>query len=175
MLLKSLLTRLTGGTSSSPQTGLGGYRRASKLTYEKYPVLADLVVHLLQQNLQGTGEDAHLDVQTKFVQDVFPAMEIIERVGVPDSHNNVIKHFLLQQLDSPVWNLREKAAKTLIAMTEEQEILRDIANTFAMGHYSQNGLHGRLLCLKHLICEPYAGKLAIQQRLFIQVTDHSVL
>ena len=160
MLLKSLLTRLTGGNSSSPKNESGGYRRASKLTYKKYPVLSDLVVHLLQQNLQGTAEEAHLDVQSRIVQVVFPAMEIIERVGVPDTHYNIIKQLLLQQLDSPVWNLREKAAKTLVAMTDEQELLRGIASALTMRRFSQNGLHGRLLCLKYLICEPYASKSA---------------
>ena len=163
MLLKSLLTRLTGGSSSNPRPGVGGYRRASKLAYDKYPVLADLVVQLLKQDLQVIQLQTQHDVQSKFVQVIFPAMEIIDRVGVPGSHYIVIKQLLLQQLGSPVWNLREKAAKTLVAMVEAQEILAGIARTSKKGHISQNGLHGHLLCLKYLICEPNACKLTSKQ------------
>ena len=158
MLLKALLARLVGGTGTDPRRDLGRTRRVSKLTYEKYPILADLVLHLLQRNSAGQADSQIAPAQAlekpsaQSVETVFPALEIIERVGVADSHRDIVESLLLEQLNSPVWNLRDKAAKILNSMMREEELLTEIRNALGLKCYSQNGLHGRLLCLKYMVC-----------------------
>ena len=158
MLLKALLTRLAGGTSSDPRRDSGRIRRISKLTYDRYPVLADLVLRLLQLSNErhvdrnAARTQASDSPTSKSVETIFPALEIIERVGVAEKHRDFVKSLLLKQLDNPVWNLRDKAAKILRSMTGEKEHLDEISSFLKLQQLSQNGLHGRLLCLKYLIC-----------------------
>jgi len=168
MLLKALLTRLAGGTSSDPRRDSGRIRRISKLTYDKYPVLVDLVLRLLQRSNERHVDKKAACVQAldspsaKSVETIFPALEIIERVGVADNHRDVVKSLLLQQLESPVWNLRDKAAKILRSMTDEGELLNEISSFLEPQQLSQNGLHGRLLCLKYLMCSKHPQKFGRQ-------------
>ena len=179
MLLKALLSRLVGGTGPDPRRELRHLRRISKLTYEKYPVLADLVLHLLQRSstLDGDSQVARgktLDnPSSHHIETVFPALEIIERVGVCDTDKNAVKNLLLQQLGSPVWNLRDKAAKMMKSLIDGDTILKEVKGllhstipiiptvtssqlaslrTQKTQQLPQNYLHGRLLYLKYLIC-----------------------
>ena len=165
MLLKALLTRLVGGAGKTPRPGSQPHPRgpASKTTYEKYEVLADLVLRLLQHqsaiDFRGEGtivNHDNLDKIPQSIQMVFPAMEIIERIGVAASHELLVQQLLLTHLDSPVWNLRDKAAMILSNLIEKQALFSNIysllQSTLLQGRSSyQNALHGRLLCLKYMI------------------------
>lgn len=158
MLLKALLTRLVGGASISPIKQHQNRRNSSKLTYAKYPVLADLVVGLLHKKGKADEESGvtneHMSgTSMQPVETVFPAMEVIERVGVPVDHEELVMSLLMAQLGSPVWILREKAAKVLGHIHNSQVILDDICGLLQNQEPSQNALHGRLLCLKVIVCD----------------------
>ena len=172
MLLKALLTRLNDGAGADSNRGNVGRRRRrrpfSRLVYEKYLSLPDLVVGLLQKNLLPQENENHSTtspaVMSRSFQAVFPAMEIIERFGVPDSHRVIVTALLTQQLGSEVWALREKAARTLSLLIDEQSIMKGIEDGYQYHCLSQNALHGRLLCLKYIILEshkPETGKLKL--------------
>ena len=149
MLFKALLSRLSTGLSSSPSKTLEGHRRFVKSTYNKYPRLADLVVRLLEQSCSIGSKDL-VDDDAQQIQFAFPAMEVIERVGVPSIHRDAITSLLMKQLESHVWNLREKAARTLSFLLDENFLIERLRTTSQSGIFKQNAVHGMLLCLHNL-------------------------
>ncbi|MCJ1396622.1 hypothetical protein MMC18_009513 [Xylographa bjoerkii] len=165
MLLKALLTRLMGGTGMTSRAAFEFHPRGSmsRTTYEKYPVLADLVMRLLQHQstVDSSAEDVtanhdKLHTAPQSIQMIFPAMEIIERIGVAPSHELLVEQLLLTHLDSPVWNLRDKAAMTLSRLIEKQALFGNVYTLMQSALWQgptppQNALHGRLLCLKYMI------------------------
>lgn len=158
MLLKALLIRLSGGKGADPSQSKGGSTHFSSSIHDKYPSLSNLVVHLLQNgdmphpHVYRSKSSPALSVETsqRFLV-VFAAMEIIDRLGLPTNHQALAASLLMKQLDSPLWALRKKAAATLSLLVDEQTIMREI-EILSESHWpSQNALHGRLLCLKHLV------------------------
>ena len=90
------------------------------------------------------GSDAQ---QIRFA---FPAMEVVERVGVPSLHRDTIVSLLMRQLENPVWNLRDKAARTLGFLLSEESLVEGLRVASHSGIASQNSVHGTLLCLHNL-------------------------
>lgn len=155
MLLKALLTRMSGGAATNTSKERGDHRRFSKLAFEKYKDLSLMVVQLLQKSVTL---DPHIDyteegLETRQVEKAYPAMEIIERVGVPRNYRAVIKKLLMQLLGNRVWNLREKAAKTLSLLVDDDEILEEVRELCVYKSHDQNAVHGRLLYLKYMLCD----------------------
>ncbi|MCJ1400930.1 hypothetical protein MMC11_004141 [Xylographa trunciseda] len=165
MLLKALLTRLVGGTGMVSRSGSQSHLPGSmaRKTYEKYPVLADLVLRLLQHE---SAVDPHADGMTvnhdkhltapHSIQMVFPAMEIIDRIGIAPNNELLVEQLLLTHLDSPVWNLRDKAAAILSRRMEKKALISNLytlmEDALRQGRVlPQNALHGRLLCIKYII------------------------
>ena len=158
MLLRALLIRLSGGNGAGPSQNKGGSRHFSPSIHDKYPSLSNLVVHLLKSGdvpEPGVYKSKPLpalsvDTSQRF-QVVFAAMEIIDRFGLAADHQAFAASLLMKQLDSPLWAVRKKAAATLSLLVDEQTIMREI-QILSESHWpSQNALHGRLLCLKHII------------------------
>ena len=150
MLIKALITRLAGGNTS-----YSSYGSFSTITYEKYPVLAGLVVRLLQRGSESDEIQAHEDnlgnSVSRAVQTVFPALELVTRFGVPEKFRALVRRLIARHIDSRNWALREKAAHTLSFITTEKDIIKLIQDQLRVPCISQNGLHGRLLCLRFIV------------------------
>ena len=150
MLFRALLIRLNPGSGSRSTKGLESYRRFSKATYQKFPKLAELVIRLLKETHNTDGYDPRL-TESRQVGFAFAAMAIIETVGVSSTHRDNVRTFLLGQLGNPDWRLREKGARTLGLLMNEDDMIKEIKELVERKTYSQNELHGRLLCLVYLI------------------------
>lgn len=153
MLFKALLTRLNHGSGSGSAQALESSRRFSKATYQRYPKLAELVIRLFKESNGAHGHGSTL-TGSRHVEFAFPAMAIIETVGVFSDHRDDVCKFLLDRLGSPDWRLREKAASTLGLLVDEDIMIQEIAELRERRSSSQNELHGRLLCLNYLIDRP---------------------
>ena len=148
MLMKSLLNRINGGADTSSSRTSRAHRRFSGLTYEKFQNLPDLLLRLLcsrPENLE-TGQDGIVHAQK-----VFPALEIVEKFGLPVLYASEIKHAVLRHLEGPIWPLREKAAKALSSIVHKSEVENEVHGLLSKNWQSQNALHGRLLCLRMLL------------------------
>ena len=152
MLFKALLTRLSGGTNASSSHSAEGHRRFAKTIYGKYHLLSDLVVRLLQESARPLDEISSPEHAARQIQMAFPAMEIVERIGVPTKDTGMIQELLSHQLENPVWNLREQAARTMSLFIDADTIIQDLGKLTESTSIPQNALHGRLLCLRY-ICE----------------------
>lgn len=151
MLFKALLKRLNGGTDTSSTKASSSRRRFSQLTYEKYPNLPGLLLRLLRRTstqTQVTGKELR---QTMQAHKVFPAMEVIERCGIPSQHQIPFLDALRYYNESPDWSIREKAAKALSFIVDETDVVMEFKSLLVANWESQNALHGRLLRLRFLL------------------------
>ena len=162
MLFKALLNRLNGGTDTSSTKASSSHRRFSHLTYEKYPNLPNLILRLLRRiptQMLVTGREFH---PTRQAHRVFPALEVIERFGIPYQHQGQFLDALRYYNESPDWSIREKAAKALSLIVDEKSIVEEVTSLLAPDWKTQNALHGRLLRLRFLLTHneaPLFGKL----------------
>ena len=150
MLFKALLKRLNGGTDTSSTKASSSHRQFSQSTYQKYPNLPNLLLRLLGPTTtnQTSDTDLHPRIQA---HRVFPALEVIERSGIPTQHQGPFLGALRYYNESPDWSIREKAAKALSLIVGEGSIVTEVRSLLAPNWKSQNELHGRLLCLRFLL------------------------
>lgn len=162
MLFKALLKRLNGGTDTSSTKVSSSHRRFSQLIYKKYPNLPDLLLRLLSQTptqTQVAGREIHLTMQA---HKVFPALEVIERFGIPSQHHGPFFDALRNYNESHDWSIREKAAKSLSLVVDDTSIVEEVTSLLSPSWKSQNALHGRLLRLRFLLARndaPLFGEL----------------
>lgn len=155
MLFKALLRRLNGGTDTASTKASSSHRSLSKLAYEKYPNLPNMILRLLCQNQQILTETPRDEMQTLSLslqaQWVFPALEILERSGFPLQHRGEIEEATRHHMASPVWAIREKAAKALALVINEKDLSDEIKSLLKPSKISHNYLHGRLFCVRFMI------------------------
>ncbi len=162
MLFKALLKRLNGGTDTSSTKASSSHRRFSQLTYEKFPNLPDLLQRLLRRipaQTQITGRESYPTMQA---HRVFPALEVIERSGIPLQDRGPFLDALQYYNESPDWLIREKAAKALSLIVDETRFVEEVKSLLAPNWILQNALHGRLLRLRSLLARneaPLFGEL----------------
>lgn len=151
MLFKALLKRLNGGTDTSSTKASSSHRRFSQLTYQKYANLPELLLRLLRRTptqTQANGRELYPAMQA---HKVFPALEVIERSGIPSQYESLFLDALRYYNESPDWSIREKAAKALSLIVDETSIVEEVTSLLAPNWISQNALHGRLLRLRFLL------------------------
>ena len=156
MLFRALLSRMHGGTDVASIRISSNHRRFSKLVYEKYSNLPVLILGLLSSGLKKTGHmnggsNSQLFAYSLEAQRVLPALEIIERSGLPSNHMAQIQNALRQYMQSPVWAIREKSAKALAAVVRDGDLIAEIRGLLMIGRSRQNALHGSLLCVRYMI------------------------
>ena len=162
MLFKALLKRLNGGTDILSTKASSSQRRFSQLTYEKYPNLPNLLLRLLRQTPalnSVTSKELHPTMQA---HKVFPAFELIERSGIPSQQRGAFLDALRYYNESPDWSIREKAAKALSLIVDENSIVEEVRTLLAPNWKTQNALHGRLLRMRFLLARyeaPLFGEL----------------
>ena len=145
MLLKALLKRLNGGTDTMSTRVASLRRQKSPMTYERFPILPELLLRLLHHQDYETSPTLH-------AQRVFPALEIVERFGVPNVHREEVWRALMHHRASPIWLVRQKAAKTIGMIVENDELLEEVWRiVHASDAQTQNEVHGRLMTLRVLI------------------------
>ncbi|KAL9046883.1 MAG: hypothetical protein Q9214_000398 [Letrouitia sp. 1 TL-2023] len=150
MLLKALVNRLNGGTDIASTKASSSRRQLSSFLYAKYENLPDLLMKLFNPRIHALLL-IEKDKGTTFqVQRVFPALEIVERLGVPNQYEREIKHELWQHIEGPVWLIRDKAAKATSALCPERDIPVEVWRILDAPWSTQNSLHGRLLYVRHL-------------------------
>ena len=155
MLFKALVRRLNGGTDTASIKVKSFYRRSSHLTYERYPNLPILLLKLLCNELplamgsiNVTQHDGH---SVTPAHKVFPAMELLETLGLPNERGEMILKAIWQYMESFDWAIREKAAKALGYLLDSKNFIGDAGKLLSPDWPTQNALHGRLLCLQHLV------------------------
>lgn len=155
MLFRALLSRLNGGTDTYSTRASSPHRRLSRQTYEKYPNLPNLIVKLLSQHSMVTldavpseGDVVSLSFQA---QKVYPALEILERSGMPLEQRTTIREAIRLHMEGPIWAIRQKAAKTSALILDEAKFTDEIKRVLESKAASKNAVHGHLLYVRFII------------------------
>lgn len=175
MLFKALVRRLNGGTDTASTKVKSSYRHSSYLTYQRYPNLPSLLLKLLRNELPLTTRSVNVTQHDGYsvmrAHKVFPAMELLETSGLPNECGEKILEAIWQYMESFDWAIREKAAKALSRLFNGKDLISDARKLLSPDWPSQNALHGRILCLQHLLSRddiPLIG----YERLVPLIHDH---
>ena len=150
MLFRALLTRMcrliTG--SNLGFGGTSGSEPGARISFQKYPGLTQLLSSLLASS--GATQDG--EENAVVTERVFPALELIgEKVPTyagPDEM--MLRQLVREQLKSPVWGIREHAARVYASLLNRSDILGEIRALLDIdkGVKTQNFVHGKALCVR---------------------------
>ncbi|KAG5930390.1 hypothetical protein E4U42_001636 [Claviceps africana] len=156
IFLRSLIDNLFGTHESKTTIEAGWDGRANRIHYHRYPNLPAVLKNLLQSGHSILNQPASASAGSAAAESVFPALDIVRRAGPPDLLRDEIQVDVAVYLSSPVWHVRDMAARTLCSCLLHKRWLEVLRQTFdtAMADRSknkQNHIHGTLLTLKFVI------------------------
>lgn len=134
------------GDSLSSEAGL-------RIQFRKYPGLIPVLKQLLQPDSStADGLWATSSMSTQRSEQVFPALELISEKVPSVEDDRTLSELVLAQTQSPVWAIREQAARTFAFLLNRREdimpSIQHLANKQRLDH-DQNQLHGILLCIRY--------------------------
>ncbi|KAH8198105.1 hypothetical protein TruAng_007726 [Truncatella angustata] len=147
ILLRSLIDTLFGTSESKTSMEAGWDGRTTRLAWHKYDSLPLLLVNLLKSG-QTTQDVSKGMVRA---ESVFPALDIIRRAGPPQEFKSELYGVVAWYLGSPIWHVREIAARTLCSFLLQADWLGRIRTLLQKSYSSANKIHGALLTLKFLL------------------------
>lgn len=153
ILLRSLIDCLFGSHESKATMEAGWDGKANRIAYHRYPSLPKVLLNLL---MSGHEIMAPTAMGSAAAESVFPALDIIRRAGPPELLRDELQLHITRYLASPVWHVREIAARTLCSCLLHDKWLDAIAALAAESVQPaninfQNYVHGVLLSLKFVI------------------------
>ncbi|KAI9712129.1 MAG: hypothetical protein M1820_001838 [Bogoriella megaspora] len=160
MLFRALTDRLLGtNESQAPDEPLPS--SSSKVSYDQYPKLLDLILTLLRAGRAALRTDRSISTaggrQKGTAEDVFPVLYILQKALPPKNRISEIEELVIAMTASPQWLVRDMAARTFAALTASHGTDREIPNILQPTYvprppfWNQNAVHGILLTVKHLI------------------------
>ncbi|EDN98844.1 hypothetical protein SS1G_13703 [Sclerotinia sclerotiorum 1980 UF-70] len=149
LLLRSLIDCLFGTNENKASIEAGWDGRSTKLSYEKYPNLPEILLKLLNKETINT-EDTNAPA-IGAIESVFPSLDIIRRAGPPVILCNEIKERVSVHLGSKFWHTRELAARTMCTFMLHDRWLLDLENLLKIANLSTNYTHGVLLTVNSVL------------------------
>ncbi|KAL3471955.1 putative death-receptor fusion protein-domain-containing protein [Aspergillus californicus] len=146
MLFRALMNRMCRNDFQG-FGGKSGCEPGARISFQKYPGLVELLSNLLAPP-QGTNDTE----QTSVTERVFPALELIaEKIpNAADTDDILLLGLIREHLQSPVWGIREHAARVYASLLDRSNILHEIQSLLNVRHSeNQNYLHGESLCIRY--------------------------
>lgn len=136
--------------------GFGGETGAepgARITFGKYPGLVQMLSKLLSPS--ENNDEAEGPSSDMVTERVFPALELIGE-KVPTSRtvdDPLLRRLVLHQLKSPVWGIREHAARVYASLLNRSDILQGVQELldFDREDKTQNNLHGKALGVRYAL------------------------
>ncbi|TQN64945.1 hypothetical protein CSHISOI_10481, partial [Colletotrichum shisoi] len=152
LFLRSLLDNLFGTNESKATLEAGWDGKTTRLQYHKYPILPSVLLNLLRSGRE-VMKPTTLG-STIAAESVFPALDIVRRAGPPDASRDELYDLVAGYLASPVWHVREMAARALCSFLLKDDdwvaAAAAIVDTSlaAVPASRNNHIHGALLTVK---------------------------
>ena len=155
LLLRSLSNCLFGSNEGKSTIEAGWDGKANRIAYHRYPSLPGVLVNLLkagQQMMEATTMATSISTSAG-AEAVFPALDIVRRAGPPEVMRYELQGHIATYLASPVWHVREMAARTLCSCLLDDQWLISIDGLLIQAladdsPNAKNRVHGVLLALK---------------------------
>ncbi|KMQ43672.1 Armadillo-type fold [Trichophyton rubrum] len=170
MLFRSLVQRMCRRTNGV-NLGFGVPNDSEPrqlIPFQRFPGLIPLLTGLLEKGAAKGSSDNTLSEQLSITTErVFPALELIgNKFPSPaSSEDERILESVSWQFDSPVWGIRDHAARTYATLVDRDDILSVILKLSETSIHGQNQLHGIGLCIKYLLRRICAAPVAYYQSL----------
>jgi hypothetical protein len=156
-LLRSLIDSLFGTSESKSVTEAGWDGRSTRLSYERYAALPELLLKLLKTDIQ---ESENVDSpMIGAVESVFPALDIIRRAGPPRELRQEVFTSIAFHLGNRIWHVRDIAARTICTLLLHDGWLLDTLSLLDSSCASANRTHGVLVAIKYLLERRYELKM----------------
>ncbi|KAL4920105.1 putative death-receptor fusion protein-domain-containing protein [Aspergillus aurantiobrunneus] len=149
MLFRALMNRMCRNDYQG-FGGSSGSEPGARISFQKYPGLVQLLSDLLVPP-QEAGENGQTDA-AMVTERVFPALELIaEKIpNSSDTDDAKLLALIREHFKSPVWGIREHAARVYTSLLDRSNILKDIqALLNVRDAETQNYLHGESLCIRY--------------------------
>ncbi|KAH7162646.1 putative death-receptor fusion protein-domain-containing protein [Dactylonectria estremocensis] len=153
IFLRSLIDCLFGSHESKSTMEAGWDGKANRIAYHRYPSLPNVLLNLLKTGHEMMAPTA---MGSAAAESVFPALDIIRRAGPPELLRDELQVYIAKYIASPVWHVRDIAARTLCSCLLHDKWL-DVITALAAeslqstGGNAQNHVHGVLLSLKYVV------------------------
>ncbi|KAL2813296.1 putative death-receptor fusion protein-domain-containing protein [Aspergillus granulosus] len=152
MLFRALMNRMCRNDFQR-FGGKSGSEPGARISFQKYPGLVQLLSSLL--TAQGNTDDAEQGEMVIVTERVFPALELIAE-KIPNASETEDDAMLLglirEHLKSPVWGIREHAARVYASLLTRTNILEDIRTLLnTRDAETQNYLHGESVCIRYAL------------------------
>ena len=104
--------------------GASGSEPGAKISFQKYPGLVELLSTLLAPT-EGTIAQQGTDIVT---ERIFPALELIgeKTPSIGDRSDAMLLDLVREHIKSPVWGIREHAARVYASLLVRGNILKDV-------------------------------------------------
>ncbi|KAJ5550352.1 Armadillo-like helical [Penicillium sp. DV-2018c] len=152
MLFRALLTKMC---RVIPGAGPGfggnsGSEPGSRITFAKYPGLLELLSGLLAKTEGEAAEGTEI-----ITERVFPALELVgdKLPSLDDSTDEMLRELVIQHLGSPVWGVREHAARVFASLLNRQSIPQALMDLVQLlpSRPTENYVHGVALCVRYAL------------------------
>ena len=151
MLVRAVIDRLVGTSETFVNDSNAGQK---KLSVEEHPQLLDIVMGLLEST-HHAGDGMTISNN----EGVFPALQLLQRLQVPEKQAVAVEEAVFALTANPVWHIREKAARTYASLVSSADTADVLRSLFATMSKQQNAMHGALLCAKHAV-QTFTSSLA---------------
>lgn len=178
MLFHALMKRMCrAGSRTGGFGGVSGAEPGCRIVFEQKPELIPLLSNLLDtsvpgsanSNKEGSTKSWELSIST---ERVFPALELIgEKIPAanPD-HDIVFRTLASRQFGSPVWAIRDHAARIYAALVDPSSTVRHnnkYLEDLSLHEMSQNEIHGHALCLRYCLARVWASNPPVWKGAFM--------
>ncbi|KAL2834612.1 putative death-receptor fusion protein-domain-containing protein [Aspergillus pseudoustus] len=152
MLFRALMNRMCRNDFQR-FGGKSGSEPGARISFQKYPGLVRLLSSLL--TAPENTEDAQQAESAIVTERVFPALELIAE-KIPNASETeedaMLLRLIREYLKSPVWGIREHAARVYSSLLTRTNILEDVRTLLdARDAETQNYLHGESVCVRYAL------------------------
>nr|POE79897.1 uncharacterized protein CFP56_07963 [Quercus suber] len=141
MLFRAVIDRLLGTSEAHLEDDLQFSKRV--ITDQS----SDIIGTILGLLTAPSTESGIIDLSRN--EGVFPALQLLQRLHIPDECLGLAQANSLALTSSRVWHVRDKAARTYASLMGKDSIL--VQQMLKLGTSPHNELHGALLCLRYMI------------------------
>ncbi|KAK4546587.1 hypothetical protein LTR36_001804 [Oleoguttula mirabilis] len=143
MLFRAVIDRLLGTSDAYLEDDAFARK---KLSVEQHPELLEIVLGLLAAPASAADE-----LSSVGNEGVFPALQLLQRLSVPEGRALQVQQSVQALTASRVWHVRDKAARTYASLIAYDQFAMELKALLRMPTTRQNALHGALLAAKYII------------------------
>jgi hypothetical protein len=145
MVFRALIDRLLGTTVPRVDSGSNWSMKSSKLSFDLYPELPNILYELLSNPNEPLGEFLPTKSSNMHsIESIYLGLDILSRGGTPPGMEAEMKSLVYGHFEHARWQTRQMAAVVFSSLLRTETFLADLREML-QPTYSQNLLHGQIM------------------------------